>query len=310
LLTKRFLFLVVLLLGVAIANAAPRVAVFSDDSTTGRELNQKLLDELRLAGFSESAMESVIVGQKATAGEALANPGELAIAVGPQALSQVLNQTSARLVIAVMLTRASLDEIVAGQSTRAGREVYAVVLDQPLARYLNLVRLALPQSQRIGVLLSQSQASNGLLKNLEKLAAEKDLSINVTWISEESTFILQVERLLSQSDILLALPDARVHNRNTVQPLLLTTYRAGVPVVAYSEAYKQAGALMSLYSTSGQLARQAAELAWSVSQGRSVTRFQAPRDFSVSVNDTVARSLGLSIPAGETLRERLKLLPD
>lgn len=269
-----------------------------------------MLDELHQAGFPETALESAVVGQKATAGDVPASSGELAIAIGSQALSQVLSQSSARQVIAIMLTRASLDEIVAGQATRAGHEVYAIVLDQPLARYLNLVRLALPQRQRIGVLLSQSQATNGQLKNLEKLAAEKDLSINAAWMLEESTFILQLERLLSQSDVLLALPDSRVHNRSTVQPLLLTTYRAGVPVVAYSEAYKQAGALVSLYSTPSQLVRQAAELAWSLSQGRPMPHYQAPRDFSVGVNDTVARSLGLSIPAGETLRERLKQLPD
>lgn len=284
--------------------------MFADDSATGREVNQEMLNELHQVGFPEAAMESVVVGQKAAVGEASANSGELAIAIGPQMLSHVLSQSSARQVIAVMLTRASLDEIVAGQTARAGREVYAIVLNQPMARYLNLVRLALPQRQRIGVLLSQNQVTAGQLKALEKLATEKDMSISAAWVSEESTFILQLNRLLSQSDVLLALPDARVHNRNTVQPLLLTTYRAGVPVVAYSEAYKQAGALVSLYSTPGQLVRQTAELAWNLSQGRTAPHVQAPRDFSVGVNDTVARSLGLTIPSAEILRERLKQLPD
>lgn len=271
-------------------------------------MSQKLLGELRQAGFAEATMESVAVGQKALPGDTPASAGELAIAVGSQALSHVLNRSSARLVIAVMLTRASLDALVAEQVSRAGRDIYAVLLDQPLARYLNLIRLALPQRPRVGVLFSE--ATGGQLKNLEKLAAERNLSISAAWILDDSTFILQLDHLLSQSDVLLALPDARIHNRNTVQPLLLTTYRAGIPVVAYSEAYKQAGALVSLYSTPAQLARQTAEIAWSLSQGRTVTRYQAPRDFSVGVNDTVARSLGLTILAGETLRERLKQMPD
>ena len=37
------------------------------------------------------------------------------------------------------------------------------------------------------------------------------------------------------------------------QPLLLTTYRAGVPIVAYSESYLQAGAVVALYSTPPQI---------------------------------------------------------
>jgi len=308
LLIKRFILLAGLLLGVTFANAAPRVVVFADDSATGREMNQKLLDELRQAGFSEAAMVSVSIGQKTLPGDTPASTGELAIAVGAQALSHVLNRTMARQVIAVMLTRTGLDEVVAGQPSRAGRDIYAVLLDQPLARYLNLIRLALPQRQRVGVLFSE--ATGGQLKNLERLAAERNLSISAAWILDDATFILRLDHLLSQSDVLLALPDARVHNRNTVQPLLLTTYRVGIPVVAYSEAYKQAGALVSLYSTPAQLARQVAEIAWSLSQGRPVMRYQTPRDFSVGVNDTVARSLGLSILAGETLRERLKQMPD
>lgn len=290
------------------ACAAPRVAVYSDDSVMARQLNQQLAEELRQVGFPETAMGSVILGQNAAPGETVAKADDLVIAIGPQALHLALSQSPARQVVAVLVTNAIVDEMLVGQAARAGREIYAVVLDQPLTRYLNLVRLALPQCQRIGVLLSP--ATSGQLRTLEKLAAEKDLSISVAWIFDESKFISQLERLLAQSDVLLALPDAVVHNRNTVQPLLLTTYRAGVPVVGYSEAYRQAGALLALYSTPAQLARQTAELAWQLSQGRGAPRHQAPRDFSVSVNDTVARSLGLSIPTGETLRERLKRLSE
>ncbi len=297
-----------LLLSAAAAGAATRVAVYSDDSAMARKLQQRLTEELRQVGFGESAISSVFVGQKAVPEDASGSPDDLAIAIGPQALNLALSQSAARQVIAVLVTHAFVDEMLVGQAARAGRELYAVVLDQPLTRYLNLVRLALPNRQRIGVLLSP--ATTGQLRNLEKVAAEKDLNISVEWVFDEAKFIPQLERLLAKSDVLLALPDANVHNRNTVQPLLLTTYRVRIPVVGYSEAYRQAGALLALFSTPAQLARQTAELAWQLNQGKWAPRHQAPRDFSVSVNETVARSLDLSVPSGEILRERLKRLPE
>lgn len=297
-----------LCLSAEVTFAAPNVIVFAEDNDNARQLQQRLAEELHQVGFPETALGNVVIEQNADQGEAAGSPEDLAIAIGPKALQRALSQSAARQVIAVMVTHAHADEMLVGPAARAGREIYAVVLDQPLARYLNLMQLALPKSQRVGVLLSQ--ATTGQLRILEKLAAEKGLSISVAWIFEETRFIAQLERLLAKSDVLLALPDSTVHNRNTVQPLLLTTFRANVPVVAYSEAYRQAGALLSLYSTPIQMARQTAELAWQIGQGRKVQRQQAPRDYSVSINDTVARSLGLTIPSAAILRERLKRLPD
>lgn len=290
--------------GAALAGAAPRVVVLADDTPTGREVSGTLVGELHRAGFSEVATESLPVGQKALSVELRAGSGDIVVAAGPQALAQALERLPGRPVVALMLTRASFEELVGEASPQMRRDVYGVVLDQPLVRYLDLIALALPQRQRIGLLFSEANA--GQVKSLDRLAAERGLVVRSIAIAGDATFIQRLDRLLGESDLLLALPDAGVHNRNTVQPLLLTTYRAGVPVVAYSEAYRKAGALVSLYSTPAQLARQAAGIASDISQRKPVARVQFPQDFSVGVNDTVARSLGLAVPAGEILRERLR----
>ena len=317
---KRFILLLIILLGQAsLAIAGPRVAIFSDETTTSRQIHQLVSEELRQAGLPELAVGTITSAQKAAPQEPAAsapptgtpgislgmlNPGDIAIAIGSQALRHLLHQSTSRQIIVVLITRSALEEELTKLATRAGREIYAIVLDQPLGRFLDLMRLALPQRQRIGVLLGPTTSTQQ--KPLERLAAERDMTVSVSRVYEDVIFIPQLERLLVQSDILLALPDASVHNRNTVQPLLLTTYRAGVPVVAYSEGYAQAGALLALYSTPAQLARQTIEVVQNLSQGRSAPHIQAPRYFSVSVNASVARSLGLTLPAADVLRERLQ----
>lgn len=116
-----------------------------------------------------------------------------------------------------------------------------------------------------------------------------------------------LDRLLQRSNLLLALPDPLTHNRNTVLPVLLTTYRARVPVLAYSEAYQQAGAVLALYSTVPQIVAQVIETLRQLQDGKVLLNAQlSPRYFTVGINTSVARSLGLNLPAANELQEKLR----
>jgi ABC-type uncharacterized transport system substrate-binding protein len=90
-----------------------------------------------------------------------------------------------------------------------------------------------------------------------------------------------------------------------VRNLLLTSFRARVPVVGFSSAYARAGAVMSLYSSPDQIARQAADAVNQWMRDRNWPHPQHPRHFTVSVNAHVARSLGLKMDDGDVLRDRL-----
>jgi ABC-type uncharacterized transport system substrate-binding protein len=101
--------------------------------------------------------------------------------------------------------------------------------------------------------------------------------------------------------------DPQVFNGNTLPNILLASYRARIPVMAFSPAYVKAGALLSLHSTPSQVGSQAGVVARSALQGAALPAPQYPTDFTVSVNDYVARSLGLGLDA-TTLSERLHSL--
>jgi putative tryptophan/tyrosine transport system substrate-binding protein len=102
--------------------------------------------------------------------------------------------------------------------------------------------------------------------------------------------------VLDDAGVLLAVADPEVYNGSTVSNILLATYRAQVPVVAFSPAYVKAGALLALYSTPGQIGTQAAGLVRQLQLGGAMgVTSQYPVEFSVAVNDHVARSLGFSL---------------
>lgn len=301
------------------ALAAPRVVVYSDATSISRQLRSALQNELRQVGlgdtleFVESA-DGTGTGSSSgsgslaatSSGAGVSRSADIAVALGVASLRRLLQRPdTARQIVVVLITRAALKQELARAMVpgRLGRNLHAIVLDQPLERYLELIRLALPQRNRVAILLGREDEMPSLGERFQ--ARGRDFEVHMARMQNESELLGQLERLLSQSDVLLALPSPLVHNRNTVQPLLLTTYRQGVPVVAYSEAYVQAGALLALYTTPAQLGRQTVEQILQLMQGRSLPALQVPQYFSVSVNATVARSLGLSLPGADVLRERL-----
>ena len=133
------------------------------------------------------------------------------------------------------------------------------------------------------------------------------MSLAIENVAASEEVIPALDRLLPRANLLLALPDPLTHNRNTVQPVLLTTYRARVPVLAYSEAYQQAGAVLALYSTVPQIVAQVIETLRQLQDGKVLLGAQlSPRYFTVGINTSVARSLGLTLPAAGELQEKLR----
>jgi ABC-type uncharacterized transport system substrate-binding protein len=99
--------------------------------------------------------------------------------------------------------------------------------------------------------------------------------------------------VLAEADVLLALPDTRVFNAGSLQNILITTYRQRVPLVAFSAAYVKAGATLALYASPAQAASQAAAMVRIFLGGRGLLPPQSALEFSVALNERVARSLGL-----------------
>ena len=112
--------------------------------------------------------------------------------------------------------------------------------------------------------------------------------------------------MLEDADLLLAVPDPQLYNSSSIQNILLASFRANVPLMAFSPAYVRAGALLALHVTPTQIGLQAAAIARGVLQGKALSATPLySQDFSVAVNEHVARSLGLTLEP-DALRVRLR----
>lgn len=297
----RLALVVACLSGVSAQAVAARVAVvLSDDSAPYQEAYQVIR-----AHLDDSGHEAVQIYAGGLTSASL-KEARLAVAVGVVAADALAALSNPPPVLAVLVPRAWYIKIGRARLTDGGhRLASAIYIDQPIERQAALIRLAFPEARRVGVLLSADQA--GLLGELEDAMRSQHLVLVSAILVEGERLITPLESVLSEADLLLALPDPLVFNRNTAQSLFLTSYRYRDPVLGYSRSLTRAGALLSLHSSPAEIGRQTAEWVNSALQGPMV-RLPAPAHpayFSISINEQVARSLGFTLPPEAELEKRL-----
>lgn len=280
--------------------AAARVAVvLSDDSAPYQEVYQVI------RAYLDARNEARLVYADSLTADSL-NEARVAVGVGVRAAEALAALADRPPVLAVLVPRAWYLKTGRARLSDGGRRVAsAIYLDQPVEREARLIRLALPEVRRVGVLLGADEA--GLAAELGEALRAQGLSLVQQTLAPGARLIGPLETVLSGADLLLAVPDPQVINRNTAQSLFLTSYRYRVPVLGYSRSLTRAGALLSLHSSPAQIGRQTAEWVDSALTGPAV-RLPAPAYpaySSVSVNEQVARSLGFTLPPEGELEKRL-----
>lgn len=290
--------------GLLVAAPADIAIVLSDESAPYQETANSLRATLAQGGARSGANIYSPSGKKP---DFLRENPSLIVAVGVGAAQELAAQNLPIPVLSILIPRQAFEKIA---RQRDYRFFSAIFLDQPLTRQMELIRLATPDRKRVGVVLGPD--SQGALRSLQAAASEEKLGLFVEKISTAEELLPALQRVLVDSDVLLAVPDALVFNKGTVQSLLLTTYRYQDPVIGFSHAYVKAGALASVYTTPEQVGRQAGDVISRVLGGRAVwlPPPEYPKYFSVSVNYQVARSLGLSIVDEAILLQNLKSLSE
>jgi putative tryptophan/tyrosine transport system substrate-binding protein len=295
------LFLSLLTRGAELPEARVAVAL-SDAGGAYAEVAQSLREGLIAAG--RYRVDVVVAGEESSdfAARLDGSHAVVVVTVGMRAASAVQQMGLSTPVLFTLVPRTALERLLStskGNGQRAG-----IYLDQPPERQLELVKLIIPAATRLGVLYGPDSAAGA--NALEAAAAQLGLKIEAENVSDSAQVAPALQRVLERSEVLLGLPDPEVFNKNTVHNVLLTAYRAGDAVFAFSPAYVKAGALAGVFSSSAQVGTQAAEavIAWVNKQP--LPPLQQPKYFSVTVNRTVARSMGIPIEDDRQLQQKLQ----
>lgn len=238
--------------------------------------------------------------QTATLDQYFENRSDLTVAIGTKALKAALGAPGDKPILALLVPRLTYEQLVSGR-----RPVSALYLDQPVERQLHLLKLALPELKKIGAPLGPSSA--GFQSQLQSVAKDNGVQISSVVISNSMELLPALSDLAEDSQAFMLLPDPVVVQRSTLQSFFLHTYRLRRPVLAYSAPLVQSGALLGLYATPAQLGAEAA--AW-IRGGWAQSAFRLgppryPQSFTVGINQSVARSLGINLPDEEALARKL-----
>jgi len=176
-----------------------------------------------------------------------------------------------------------------------------VRITQPPCRQLELISILNKRWKRIGILMNRSDASR--LKQLHTCSKKLSLTINAVEITNDD-LPAAIDRLLQNSDVLLALPNYKIYNRHSVKNILLSAYRLRIPVIGFSDSFVNAGAIAATYSTPEQIAHQLISIIIDRMKngGLPDTSNIYPDYFSVSINRQVANALNLYLPDEKSIK--------
>lgn len=224
----------------------------------------------------------------------------LTVTVGSEALRRTLARGETSLIIATLLPRQSYDKLIAEHRRPTGR-ITAIYLDQPPARQAAFLRHLLPGNKRVGMLVSNETRSLATPYRQAFNAAGMTLDSEDTDTGD--TLLPAINALLPRVGALLAIPDGTIYQRSNIKPILISAFRQQRPVIAYSVAFVNAGAMAALHTTASQIAQQTAELI--TSNPSSLPPPSPPTQFSIAINRTVAQALNLNPPDEAVLRRAM-----
>lgn len=262
-----------------------------------------LYDEFYSAFAESLANSSWAIVSNTTQGEippSAANPPDLTVTVGGEALRRTLARGETSPILATLLPRKAFEKILADFRRPPGR-TSAIYLDQPPARKAALLKNLLPAQKRFAFLVSNE--TRPLLPAMRTALGNVGLTLDTEDVNSDAELLPALTTLLSRGGTLIAIPDSTIYNRNNIKAILVSAFRYQRPVIGYSTAFVSAGALAALHSTPSQIARQAADTI--IQHGTNLPAPSGPSQFAIAINHSVSQALGLNIPEEATLRRAI-----
>ena len=236
---------------------------------------------------------------------------DLVVTVGAIAARQVKAWGIRAPTLCILLPRQAFQAIwtPSGGLTRIAHPAGAVVLDQPALRQLRLVRMLNLKRPRVALL--SGKLTQSAVAPFQKNADDLGIALHDVNLDNSDEPVAALRKAIAENDVILALPDPGTITAQHAKWLLYMAYQRSRPVLAYSQAFVDAGAIAAVYSTPAQIGREAGEIIVRVlsdpdSSMAYLLAMRYPRYFTVGTNRSVARSLGIQLPDATAMTAELQ----
>lgn len=213
------------------------------------------------------------------------------VAVGPAALRSLLSKDIDSPILSLFTSSQAYRSILESFPKRSGAITAIYAEPSPLDQMHMISAL---YKRRVSVAALISDKTTYLVPTLRSAAAAAGIDLELERVDSDENLNRALNRV-SSATVILAVPDTTVYNVENIRNILVTSYRHNQPVVGFSTALVKAGALATTYSSIEDILAQGSELLSEYVSSSRLPEPQFPKYFSVSVNDSVARSLNLVI---------------
>lgn len=222
---------------------------------------------------------------------------DLIIAVDEDALSQVKGVNDIPIVYMMV---SNPQAILNGE-----RNITGVSMNISAKKQVDMLSAVSPHRKRIGIIYDPNNTFH-LVKDIQSSSNGFTLITERIYSRKEVPSVLK--SLRGQIDVIWLLPDITVISQETFEFILLFSLENGIPIIAFSEKYVQAGSLMALDIDPTDIGLQAGEMANRILSGTDAGGIpvSSPRKAVFSLNLKIAQRLGIVI-SEEVLKKAQKV---
>lgn len=175
--------------------------------------------------------------------------------------------------------------------------IIGIDMNIPPEEQFNTLLQIMPNIKRIGVVYDPLK-TQPLISEAEAAAKKLGITLAAKKITTKAEAINAISQMEGKADAIWMVPDATAITPESIEYMLLFSFRNNVPIIGISEKYVKNGALMALSFDSEDMGRQAGEIAARVIEGEDIKKIPLlkPRKFKLSINLNTAEKMGIKIP--------------
>jgi putative ABC transport system substrate-binding protein len=301
---RRFLHLVLMFAGVVLAGRPDAASaeearsvtialIASQDAAPYREVLDGFRHYLTQHEDRFNFDEQFLQGDAATAADALQKAkqhgAQLLFTVGSLATQAALKEGGELPIVACLIVDAT-DLQKADNAT-------GVVLDFPVETQLQWMQRFLPQNRTVGVLFNP-QENQHKIEEAARIAQTLGIKLIAREVQSPKTLPDALNSIAREADVLWGITDQTVLSPQTIEAILLFSFRNKIPLAGLSTPWVKAGALYALDRDYTDLGAQCGEQALQIVHGKRANTLPPvpPRKVMYALNLKTARHMKIDIP--------------
>ncbi|MGR3318420.1 MAG: ABC transporter substrate-binding protein [Candidatus Anammoxibacter sp.] len=176
------------------------------------------------------------------------------------------------------------------------KNITGITLDVSIKEQIQKLKAAIPYVKELGIICSYADSSS-LVNEAHEITKKLGINLVSKMIISEKSVPKALRSLIKKVDCLWLVADPTVVTKESFKFLLMSSFENNVPIMAYSEGFVKAGALLSLSPDYCNIGIQAAHIVDDVLRNNLLPNIQHPDITIFSINLKTAGKMGIIIPA-------------